>query len=149
MLFPFTEYWWFYGAFTLFVLFMLALDLGVFNRKVHAVSFKEATIWSIVWVTLALVFCFLFYQYASSVHGPELGRTAALEFLTGYVIEYSLSVDNIFVFVLVFSYFGIPPKYRHRVLFYGILGAIMMLITALLYNLAARITGGIQIEVQQ
>ena len=124
-LFPFADYWWFYGGFLIFVLLMLALDLGVFNRKAHVVTFKEATIWSIVWVTLALIFNFLFYQYASSKFGAEIGRESALEFLTGYILEYSLSIDNIFVFVLVFSYFGIPAKYKHRVLFYGILGALI------------------------
>ena len=103
---------------------MLALDLGVFNRKSHVVSFKEATVWSVVWVTLALIFNAGFYFYAASKFGAEIGRVAALEFLTGYILEYSLSIDNIFVFVLVFSYFGIPPKYKHRVLFYGILGAL-------------------------
>lgn len=125
MLFPFAEYWWFYAGFLVFVLFMLALDLGVFNRKAHVVSFKEAATWSAVWVTLAMIFCAGFYYYSVGKFGPEIGKTAALEFLTGYVIEYSLSVDNIFVFVLVFSYFGIPPKYKHRVLFYGILGALV------------------------
>jgi tellurite resistance protein TerC len=125
MLFPFAEYWWFYGLFLVFVLVMLALDLGVFNKKAHVVSFKEASIWSAVWVTLALTFCFIFYQYSLSKFGPDLARQAALEFLTGYVIEYSLSIDNIFVFVLVFAYFGIPAKYKHRVLFYGILGALI------------------------
>lgn len=124
-LFPFADYWWFYGIFLLFVLLMLSLDLGVFNRKAHVVSFKEATVWSIVWVALALAFNFIFYQYAVSKYGAETGWQAALEFLTGYVIEYSLSIDNIFVFVLVFSYFGIPAKYKHRVLFYGILGALV------------------------
>jgi tellurite resistance protein TerC len=125
MLFPFSEYWWFYCAFLVFVLFMLALDLGVFNRKSHVVSVKEAAVWSLVWVVLALAFCFGFYQYSSSLFGPDAAKTAALEFLTGYVIEYSLSIDNIFIFVLVFSYFGIPAKYKHRVLFYGILGALV------------------------
>lgn len=123
-LFPFAEYWWFYGIFLLFVLIMLALDLGVFNRKAHVVSFKEATVWSIVWVVLALAFNFIFYQYSLSKFGADAAGQVALEFLTGYVIEYSLSVDNIFVFVLVFSYFGIPAEYKHRVLFYGILGAL-------------------------
>ncbi|MEO5860083.1 MAG: TerC family protein [Pyrinomonadaceae bacterium] len=125
MLFPFADYWWFYAGFLLFVFFMLAIDLGVFNRKAHVVSFKEAATWSAVWVALALAFCTGFYYYATGKFGPEIGGTLALEFLTGYVIEYSLSVDNIFVFVLVFSYFGIPPKYKHRVLFYGILGALI------------------------
>lgn len=124
-LFPLAEYWWFYGGFLIFVFIMLALDLGIFNRKAHIVSFKEATIWSIVWVTLALVFNFIFYQYTAAKFGPEIGKSAALEFLTGYILEYSLSIDNIFVFVLVFSYFGIPAKYKHRVLFYGILGALL------------------------
>lgn len=123
-LFTFADYWWFYAAFLLFVLFMLALDLGVFNRKTHVVSFKEATVWSVVWVVLALAFNFIFYQYSLSKFGAETAGQVALEFLTGYVIEYSLSIDNIFVFVLVFSYFGIPAEYKHRVLFYGILGAL-------------------------
>lgn len=125
MLFPFIDYWWFYAGFTVFVLIMLALDLGVFNRKAHVVSFKEAAVWSAVWVSLALIFNFLFYYYALAKFGAETARTVALEFLTGYVTEYSLSIDNIFVFVLVFSYFAIPPKYKHRVLFYGILGALV------------------------
>lgn len=123
-LFPFAEYWWFYGIFLLFVFLMLALDLGVFNKKAHVVSFKEATIWSIIWVVLALIFNFIFYNYASGKFGADVGGRLALEFLTGYVLEYSLSVDNIFIFVLVFGYFGIPPEYKHRVLFYGILGAL-------------------------
>jgi tellurite resistance protein TerC len=124
-LFPFADYWWFYGGFLIFVFIMLALDLGVFNRKAHVVSFKEATIWSLIWVTLALIFNFLFYQYAAGKFGIETGRELGLEFLTGYILEYSLSIDNIFVFVLVFTYFGIPAKYKHRVLFYGILGALI------------------------
>ena len=125
ILFPFADYWWFYAGFLVFVLFMLALDLGVFNRKAHVVSFKEASIWSVVWVTLALVFNFIFYRYASAKYGAEIGQNVALEFLTGYILEYSLSIDNIFVFVLVFGYFGIPSEYKHRVLFYGILGALV------------------------
>jgi len=123
-LFPFADYWWFYAAFLLFVLLMLALDLGVFNRKTHVVTFKEATVWSIVWVVLALIFNFIFYRYTLAQFGAETAGQVALEFLTGYVIEYSLSIDNIFIFVLVFSYFGIPAEYKHRVLFYGILGAL-------------------------
>jgi tellurite resistance protein TerC len=123
--FPFDQYWWFYGLFLLFVFIMLAIDLGVFNRKAHVITFKEATTWSVVWVVLALLFGFGFYQYALSKFGADVGQALALEYLTGYVIEYSLSIDNIFVFVLVFSYFGIPAKYKHRVLFYGILGALI------------------------
>lgn len=123
--FPFAEYWWFYGIFTLFVLLMLALDLGVFHRKAHVVSFKEATIWSIVWVSLALIFNVLFYYYSTDKFGSEIGTRLSLEFLTGYIVEKSLSVDNIFVFVMVFAYFAIPAKYQHRVLFYGIIGALI------------------------
>ena len=137
VLFPFAEYWWFYGLFTLFVLLMLALDLGVFHRKAHTVSFKEASIWSVVWVSLALLFNYILYRYALwkfpqderllaiPNFNPDLAAwTVSLEFLTGYVIEKSLSVDNIFIFVMVFAYFSIPAKYQHRVLFYGILGAL-------------------------
>ena len=97
---------------------MLALDLGVFNRKAHAVTVKEAGAWTAVWVSLALAFNVGLYVVA----GPQAG----LEFLTGYLIEYSLSVDNIFVFVLIFSAFKVPAKYQHRVLFWGILGALIM-----------------------
>jgi tellurite resistance protein TerC len=124
-LFPFADYWWFYGLFLLFVLLMLALDLGVFNRKAHVVTFKEATVWSIVWVVLALTFNFILYQYSASKFGADAAWQVAMEFLSGYVVEYSLSIDNIFVFVLVFSYFAIPEKFKHRVLFYGILGALV------------------------
>ncbi|MGE3467371.1 MAG: TerC family protein [Pyrinomonadaceae bacterium] len=124
-LFPFSEFWWIYGLFIVFVLGVLAIDLGVFNRKEHVVSFKEATIWSAVWVSLALIFAAGFYQYTYVHFGDEVARTSTLEFLTGYILEYSLSVDNIFIFVLVFSYFGIPDKYKHRVLFYGIIGALV------------------------
>jgi tellurite resistance protein TerC len=138
LLFPFTEYWTVYAAFTAFVLLMLALDLGVFHREAHVVSFREATTWSVVWVTLALIFNYLFYLYAAhSFSGNErllalpgfdpdaAAKRAGLEFLTGYIVEKSLAVDNIFVFVVVFSFFGIPAKYQHRVLFYGILGALV------------------------
>jgi len=105
-------------VFNLFVFFMLALDLGVFHRKAHEVRFKEAITWSVVWVTLALLFNgAIYFGY---------GKDAALEFLAGYLIEKSLSVDNIFVFLSVFSYFRVPPKYQHKVLFWGILGALIM-----------------------
>ena len=138
VLFPFSEYWWFYGLFTLFVLLMLALDLGVFHRKSHAVSFKEASIWSVVWVSLAIVFNYILYRYALwkfpqderlmalPNFTPDLAAwNVSLEFLTGYIVEKSLSVDNIFIFVMVFAYFAIPTKYQHRVLFFGILGALL------------------------
>jgi len=105
-------------AFNVFVLGMLALDLAVFHRKAHAVSLREALIWSIVWIALALVFNSGIYYF----WGPE----KALEFLTGYLIEKSLSVDNLFVFLVIFSYFAVPVMYQHRVLFWGILGALVM-----------------------
>jgi tellurite resistance protein TerC len=138
ILFPFTDYWWLYAAFTGFVLAMLALDLGVFHRKAHAVSFKEAAIWSVVWVSLATVFGLLFYQYAlwKLPQDPRLlaipgfdaaaaAKQSMLEYFTGYIVEKSLAVDNVFVFVVVFTYFAIPQMYQHRVLFFGILGALV------------------------
>jgi tellurite resistance protein TerC len=137
-LFPFQHYWWIYAAFTGFVLILLALDLGVFHRDAHEVRFREAATWCAVWVSLALAFGYGLYQYTlwTLAQDPRLvglpgfdptaaARDTALEFLTGYIVEYSLSVDNIFIFVLVLSYFAIPPKYQHRVLFYGILGALV------------------------
>lgn len=134
-LFPFADYWWFYSAFLLFVLGMLALDLGVFHRKAHAVSVKEAFAWTMVWISLALAFCLGLYFYAQwklpldprllGLDHAALAKQTALEFLAGYVIEASLSVDNIFVFVVVLGYFAVPAQYQHRVLFYGILGALV------------------------
>lgn len=123
--FPFAEYWWFYLGFTVFILLMLALDLGVFHREAHKVSFKEATIWSVIWISLALIFNGVFYYYATQNFGDVQGSRLSLEFLTGYIVEKTLSVDNIFVFVMVFGYFSIPAKYQHRVLFYGIIGALI------------------------
>ena len=125
VLFPLAEYWWFYLGFSLFVLFMLAVDLGIFNRKAHVVSFKEATIWSFVWIGLALLFNWGFSQYVAHTHSPEIGRQLGLEFLTGYLVEKSLSVDNLFIFFIVFGYFAIPSQYQHRILFYGIIGALI------------------------
>ena len=119
---------WLWVGFNLFVLALLALDLGVFHRKAHAVSVREATIWSVVWISLSMLFNLghLFLLARSRAGQPVLNGDAALAFFTGYLIEKSLSVDNIFVFVLIFSYFSVPPKYQHRVLFWGILGALMM-----------------------
>ncbi|XSG75399.1 TerC family protein [Herpetosiphon llansteffanensis] len=109
---------WPWVGFTVFVFAMLALDLGVFHRNSHEVSVKEAAIWSVVWISLALAF-------AGGLAYFESGKVA-IDFLTGYVIEKSLSVDNIFVFVLIFSYFQVPAKYQHRVLFWGVFGALVM-----------------------
>lgn len=113
-----TQPLWLWVLFNLFVLAMLALDLGVFHRKAHAVSLRESSIWTAVWVVLALVFNLGVWRY--------LGAQRSLEFLTGYLIEKSLSVDNLFVFALLFSYFAVPAKYQHKVLFWGILGALVM-----------------------
>ncbi len=109
---------WLWIGFNMFVLAMLAFDLGVFHRKAHTVSLREAGIWSLVWIGLALLFNLGLYF----LNGPE----PALQFFTGYVIEKSLSVDNIFVFVLVFGAFSVPAAYQHRVLFWGVLGALIM-----------------------
>src|SRR5262245_44651514 len=102
-------------GFSVFIVCMLSLDLGLFNRKAHTIRYREAWIWSGVWVTLAMIFASLVFHFQGSQRG--------LEFLTGYLIELSLSVDNLFVFLLIFSYFKVPSKYQHRVLFWGVLGA--------------------------
>jgi tellurite resistance protein TerC len=107
-----------WGGFIAAILGLLALDLGVFHRSAHAVSFKEALTWCCVWVGLALLFNLSIWHFQ--------GAEPALEFLAGYLVEQSLSVDNIFVFIMVFSFFSVNPAYQHRVLFYGILGAIIM-----------------------
>lgn len=101
-----------------FVLAMLALDLGVFHRKSHEVKIKEALIWSGVWISLALIFNYGIYIF--------MGEQKAVEFLTGYVIEKSLSIDNLFVFIMLFTYFNVDTKFQHKVLFWGILGALVM-----------------------
>jgi len=109
---------WLWVGFNVFVLVMLALDLGVFHRKAHVVTFRESIAWTVVWVVLALVFNgWVWHQY---------GSQKALQFFTGYLIEKSLSVDNVFVFALLFSYFAVPAVYQHKVLFWGILGALVM-----------------------
>jgi len=108
----------FWIIFNVVIFTMLALDLGVFNKRAHKISVKEALIWSAVWIALGLIFnIFVFLEF---------GKTKALQFLTGYVIEYSLSVDNIFVFILIFSYFSVKAQYQHKILFWGILGALVM-----------------------
>jgi tellurite resistance protein TerC len=137
-LFPFSQYWWLYAAFTGGVLLLLALDLGVLHRGAQVVGFREAAAWTAGWIALALVFNLGLYLYAQATFAadprlmaipgfdPEAAAwQTALEFLTGYVIEYSLSIDNIFVFILVLGYFSVPPQHQRRVLFYGILGALV------------------------
>ena len=109
---------WFWISFAVIITVMLALDLGVFHRHSHRVSVREATIWSVVWISLALTYNYAIYYF--------YGSDKALEFLAGYLLEKSLSVDNIFVFVLLFSYFRVLPAYQHRVLFWGILTALIL-----------------------
>lgn len=123
-----TDSLWPWVGFNLFVLAMLALDLGVFHRKAHVVTFRESLTWTGVWITLALVFNVGIYHFL----GPQKG----LEFFTGYVIEKSLSVDNIFVFALLFSYFSVPKLYQHKVLFWGIIGALIMRATMIFLGVA-------------
>lgn len=133
---------WLYAGFIAVVLIFLTLDLGVFHRSAHAVSVKEAAVWSAVWVVCALVFnVFVYFAYEAHWLGVGLsvpivgqpgetmmvgGAIAAEQFLTGYIIEKSLSVDNLFVIAVIFSYFAVPAKYQHRVLFWGILGALVL-----------------------
>jgi tellurite resistance protein TerC len=140
LLFPFGQYWWLYAAFTGGIVLLLALDLGLLRRgrRDEPVGFRRAAAWTAGWISLALAFNVALYYYARWAL-PQDGRLAAhpgfdaeaaawqtaLEFLTGYVVEYSLSVDNIFVFVLVFRYFLVPPVYQRRALLYGILGALV------------------------
>ena len=109
---------WFWILFNLFVVAMLALDLGIFNRKAHRIGVKEAAIWSVVWLSLAMRFNAGRYFF----EGPEI----AMQFLGGYLLEKSLSVDNIFVFVMIFTYFATPAEYQHRVLYWGILTALVL-----------------------
>jgi len=119
---------WLWIGFNLFVLAMLAIDLGVFHRHAHKVSIREATIWSVVWISLAMVFnlgLYFFWDKLSPTSDYS-NSEAALAFFTGYLIEKSLSVDNIFVFVLIFTFFAVPAIYQHRVLFWGIIGALLM-----------------------
>ncbi len=118
----------FWIGFLAVVLFLLSLDLGVFHRKAHAVTFREALSWSTVWIVLSLSFGAWIY----STYGKQCG----LEFFAGYLIEYSLSIDNVFVFILIFSYFKVPPRLHHRVLFWGILGALIMRATFILAGAA-------------
>jgi tellurite resistance protein TerC len=109
---------WLWIAFNVFVVAMLAVDLLIFHKEAHEVRVREAATWSLVWVALALLFGVGVYQF--------MGRQAGLEYFAGYLIEKALSVDNIFVFVLIFSFFRVPARYQHRVLFWGILGALLM-----------------------
>lgn len=119
---------WLWVGFSVFILTMLSLDLGLFNRKAHTIKYREAWIWSGVWVTLAMIFAALVFYY--------LGKQRGLEFVTGYLIELSLSVDNLFVFLLIFSYFKVPARFQHRVLFWGVMGALIMRLTMIFIGAA-------------
>lgn len=135
LLFPFATYWWFYLAFVGLVLVILALDLGVFHKDAHEIRFKEAAAWSMIWIVLAVSFSYFLYWYAQILFAgdprligldhKDLATQASLQFLTGFVVEKSLAIDNIFIFVVVFNYLAIPARYQHRVLFYGIIGALL------------------------
>jgi tellurite resistance protein TerC len=119
--------WIFWLSFNLFVLALLALDLGFFHRKTHVVSFREAVAWTVVWIGLAGVFALLIYWFGDvMVASQRPNSQLSLEFVTGYIIEQSLSVDNLFVFLLIFRYFHLPRDLQHRVLFWGIIGALIM-----------------------
>ncbi|MBK5518054.1 TerC family protein [Pseudomonas sp. TH10] len=118
---------WMWAAFIVFVLAMLALDLFVFGgRKAHRVSAREALAWVTAWMSLALSFAALLWWYLNGAFGADIARQKTLEFLTGYLIEQSLSIDNMFIFVMIFGYFAVPPELQRRVLLYGVLGAIVM-----------------------
>ena len=119
---------WLWVGFSIFILTMLSLDLGLFNRKAHTIKYREAWIWSAVWVTLAMIFAGLVFHYQ--------GKQRGLEFVTGYLIELSLSVDNLFVFLLIFSYFKVPAQFQHRVLFWGVMGALVMRLTMIFIGAA-------------
>ncbi|MBU4498894.1 MAG: hypothetical protein KKG40_01655, partial [Gammaproteobacteria bacterium] len=118
---------WMWGAFIGFVLVMLAVDLFlVGGNKAHKVSFKEAAAWSLVWFSLAMLFNLGLWWHLKGAYGVEIADVKAMEFLTGYLIEKSLAVDNIFVFLMIFSFFAVPAEYQRRVLIYGVIGAIVM-----------------------
>lgn len=134
--FQWSDYWMVYLGFAIFILLLLLLDLGIFHRNSHEVNIKEATIWTITWIALALIFNLVLYyyciykfslpEYAHLVSDPATGaKIYSLEFLSGYVVEKALAIDNIFIFAVVFKYFNIPAKYQHRVLFWGIIGALI------------------------
>ncbi|MEP6923090.1 MAG: TerC family protein [Pyrinomonadaceae bacterium] len=129
--------WWAWTGFGVFILLMLAVDLGLFNRKSHVPSSKETFFWSITWIGLALIFNVLIYYYALQYFAADAAGAGtkawdvALKFFTGYVIELSLSIDNLFVFLLIFNFFQTPKKYQHRALFWGIFAALVMRLIAI------------------
>ncbi|AZZ35544.1 hypothetical protein CIK05_01585 [Bdellovibrio sp. qaytius] len=128
--FAISEYWWLYLGFVGFVALVLSIDLGIFHKKAHVISMKEAAAWTGVWVTCALLFNIIFYFYVLHVlkqnsEADIIAKHLAMEFTTGFLIEKALAIDNIFIFAFVFSYFRIPRMYQHRILFWGIFGALI------------------------
>src|SRR6516165_6155795 len=133
------DQWLIIAGFHVFIVAMLALDLGVFQRKSHSVSSKEAAIWTTVWISLALAFALIGIRYFWHLWDParpQDGPHKALEFFTGYLVEFSLSVDNLFVFLVIFRYFAVPDHLRHRVLFWGIVGAVLLRAGFILFGVA-------------
>lgn len=130
------ESWWMWLVFFILVGAALCIDMfAVGNQKAHKVSIKEALTWSGIWASLAIVFDLGLWWYLTHTVGSAVADTKALEFLTGYILELSLSVDNVFVFLLIFTYFAIPPQYQRRILLYGILGAIIMRLSVILFGI--------------
>src|ERR1700716_2538329 len=123
-------------GFCIFILVMLAIDLGLFNRKPHEISYRNAAVWSGVWVALALIFAGLLFGPLGWELFGAARHEKGLQFVAGYLIELSLSVDNLFVFLLIFSYFKVPSKFQHRVLFWGVLGALIMRLTMIFVGAA-------------
>ena len=118
---------WMWSAFFAFVMIMLLVDMVVFHGgRAHRVSLKESGAWVVVWMSLAFLFAFFLWLYLQKHGGPVLAKTKIIEFLTGYLIEWTLSVDNLFVFLLIFKHFAVPPEYQRRTLLFGIVGAIVM-----------------------
>lgn len=124
ILFPFADYWGVYLGFLGLISVVLCLDLGVFNKTPHRPTIKESTLWSLAWVTLAGVVNLILWMYAKTIYPEPVANQVALEFLGGYIVEKTLAIDNIFVFALVFSFFRIPVKFQHKILFWGIIGAV-------------------------
>lgn len=127
--------WWLWAGFFVFIFVMLAVDIFLLGgKKVHRVSTRESLSWVTVWVTLALMFNLLLWQYLTHTAGSAIANQKAMEFFTGYLIEFSLSVDNMFIFIMIFSYFAVPPEYQRRILLYGVLGAIVMRLMMILFG---------------
>jgi tellurite resistance protein TerC len=119
--------WWMWAGFAAFVVIAIAVDLLVMEKQgAHKVTMKEATVWSIVWFSMAFIFVAWLYWYLNGTVGPEIAKTKSLEFITGYLVEKSLSVDNIFVFLMIFTYFAVPSEYQKRALIIGIIGAVVL-----------------------